>query len=187
MRYLPLFLIFLTGCLANNGLGSAAAASNNTYGLARLTIGMTEPQVLAIMRHPYSKKTIEYQGNTYDVWFYVTKGVGLDQSRLVPQNLTPVTFENGILMGWGFDYYKYAMKAQKNKKSPPQELQKKNNDGLNKDLDAIKEVSMSSRPSQQTSSDSSEEDSKEEDESPYLDDDGEKMIDDENDQNFNFW
>jgi len=197
MRHLSLLFLFLVGCVANDTLRSAAIADNNTYGLARLCIGMSEHQVLAIMRHPYSKKTIEYKGNRYDVWFYATRMVGLGQSRLVPQNLTPLTFENGMLMGWGFDYYNYALKQQKEKKeTPPEEPPTKKQRGIQKDLNDLKQVSMSSRPAQQPKGkapsvprqgqgDSEYEEDDREDR--YLDEEGEKMIDDENDQNFNFW
>src|SRR5690242_15759272 len=106
MFWIAPFLIFLSGCLpnVNQSLSTGAAASNNVYNLSRVSVGMNEAQVLQIMRHAYSQKSFEYGGDAYDVWFYITRVSGLDQSRMVPQNLTPLIFKNGILLAWGFDY-----------------------------------------------------------------------------------
>jgi len=73
---------------------------------------MDERRVLQIMHRPYSYETYEFDGDVYDVWFYVTKPTGLDQTRMVPQNLTPLTFKNGTLVGTGYSWYYYAMNGE---------------------------------------------------------------------------
>lgn len=100
-----LLLGLTTGCLVSNALEYDAVVTNNLYHLARLRKGMTERQVIFIMRQPYSYETYQFDEDIYDVWFYVTQTTVLDQTRMVPQNLTPLSFKNGILVGTGYDYY----------------------------------------------------------------------------------
>lgn len=203
---LPL-LFLLSACVSNDGLGSSAVAENSIYGLSRVRIGMNQSQVLKIMHKPYKQETVEYQGNTYNVWFYVTRPTVLGQSRMVPLNLTPMTFENGVLVGWGFDYYNYILQEKAKCSTPvqPEKEQMKEGEGLEKTLENLgdqkpsgtrslrkaflpsdehppipgqKTLSMSSKPPKGEGPDAS---------SSPLDDDDERMLDDENDQNFDFW
>ena len=98
--------------MASNALTYDSQATINQSHLARVRKGMSEKQVLQIMRKPYSYETFQVEDDVYDVWFYVTKPTGLDQTRMVAQNLTPLTFKNGILVGNGYTWYYYAMKAE---------------------------------------------------------------------------
>ncbi len=102
----------LTGCMASNGLQYQAVSDTNQYHIAKIRKGMSERQVLQIMHKPYSYETFQIEDDIYDVWFYVTRPTGLDQTRMVAQNLTPLTFKNGVLVGTGYSWYYYAMKGQ---------------------------------------------------------------------------
>lgn len=104
--------LFLWGCVANNGLGSMASSEINVYNMSRLSTGMKQSEVLALMKKPYKCEKFEINDLIYDVWFYVTRPTVLGQSRMVPQNLTPLTFKNGVLVGWGFAYYNYLVKKE---------------------------------------------------------------------------
>lgn len=104
--------IFAGGCLTSNGLQYDAMSETNQYHIARVHKGMSQRQVLQIMHKPYSYETFQVSDDIYDIWFYVTRPTGLDQSRMVPQNLTPLTFKNGVLVGTGYSWYYYAMKEQ---------------------------------------------------------------------------
>jgi outer membrane protein assembly factor BamE (lipoprotein component of BamABCDE complex) len=112
LRSSCIVFLLLSGCLANNGLGTMADSEVNISRISRLYIGMKQTEVLQIMRQPYSHETFEINDATYDVWFYVTRPTVLGQSRMVPQNLTPLTFKNGELIGWGFAYYDYLLKEE---------------------------------------------------------------------------
>lgn len=105
-------LLFFAGCVANNSLQYASIAEDNLYHIARVRKGMEEKEVLQIMHKPYSYESFQVEDDIYDVWFYVTRATGLEQSRMVPQNLTPLTFKNGVLVGTGYYWYYYAMKEQ---------------------------------------------------------------------------
>jgi outer membrane protein assembly factor BamE (lipoprotein component of BamABCDE complex) len=102
----------LSGCMTSNGLQYQSVATTNLYHIARVQKGMSERRVLQIMHKPYSYESFQVDDDIYDVWFYVTKATGLDQTRMVPQNLTPLTFKNGVLVGTGYYWYYYAMKEQ---------------------------------------------------------------------------
>ena len=109
MRLAFFFLIFsiLYGCMPNQGLSTDSDAEINVINISRLEKGMNQVQVLRIMRQPYSDKVFVLDNDTYDVWFYVTNPTVMGQSRMVPLNLTPLTFKNGILIGWGKNYYNF--------------------------------------------------------------------------------
>ncbi len=112
-HWLALPGIFVAGCIASDGLRSAAVSDNNIWNISRITEGMSESQVIQIMGKPYDYKTICVGEDVYDVWFYVTSPSILGQTRLVKQNLTPLSFKNGVLIGWGYHYYDKVLAAQK--------------------------------------------------------------------------
>lgn len=90
----------------------------NIWNLSRLEIGMKQKEVRRIMHDPYKTQIIADDHAGFEIWFYVTRPAALDQNRLVRQNVTPLTFENGVLQGWGFEYYD---KVVKNKTPRSQE------------------------------------------------------------------
>ncbi len=106
------FLIFLNSCVSNNVLADAHAADNNVNRLSRISLRMNQEEVLAIMHAPYEKETYRVGEDRYDVWFYVTTVTVLGQSRMVPKNLTPLTFRNQQLVGVGYDYYHWVQKRE---------------------------------------------------------------------------
>lgn len=102
------FLAFLPSCwLPNQGLSTLAMSDINVDRLSALRVGMSQKEVLQIMRKPYSYETFTIDKNIYDVWFYVTRPTILGQSRMVHQNLTPLAFKNGVYLGTGYSYYNY--------------------------------------------------------------------------------
>lgn len=114
----------ITGCMSNKGLETDAVSENNRYRLSRVRKGMYEAQVLSVMKQPYQYETFNLGEDVYDVWFYVTNPTVLGQSRMVAQNLTPLSFKNGILVGTGYDYYYYItreMAKQRAAETPPVE------------------------------------------------------------------
>lgn len=125
--------IVLSACMANNALEYDSIAYDNIYHIAKLRKGMNEREVLFIMRQPYSYEAFELDGDVYDVWFYVTQTTVLGQSRMVPRNLSPLTFKNGILVGTGYDYYYYVTRenAKKTQKEiAPKQTGKKPAQGI---------------------------------------------------------
>lgn len=178
-----LSLLLLTGCVANDGLRTMSMSQDNIWNLSRLCIGMDESQVLQIMHYPYQKKTVTHGDAVYQIWFYVTRPVGLAQSRLVRQNMTPLTFENGVLQGWGFAYYQHILGQKPVEKKVSEPPKTPDDKSLEHAIEGIEKAPVTS---QNQESPPKEEKPKEEDEE-HLDDEDREMIDEEHDQNFNFW
>jgi hypothetical protein len=199
-EYLMVALL-LTGCLANNGLGSYASSEKNIANMAELSVGMSQNEVLWLMRQPYSRQQLTIGEDQYDFWFYVTKATVLGQSRMVPHNLTPLAFKNGVLIGWGFDYFNGLRKrqcaAEQPKDSPPMEERELEEKALEKALEAPGKggkpstyLSMCSRPKSPVVP-AEEGDAEVDEGAPQGDvqwDEGdEEMQDSDSEENFNFW
>ena len=104
--YIGIFLCkILCSCVANHVLEDADIAEKSVNRLSRITLRMSQAEVLQIMHAPYDTEMFRVGEDRYDVWFYVTTVTVLGQSRMVPRNLTPLTFRNRELVGVGYDYY----------------------------------------------------------------------------------
>lgn len=106
-------LLLIAGCVANSALGDSAMADNNISNLTRISLGMKESQVLKLMHAPYKQESYRVGCDRYHVWFYVTNVTGLGQSRMVPMNMTPLTFRNCRLVGVGYSYYRWLRELKK--------------------------------------------------------------------------
>ena len=109
MKHVIISLLFLTlsGCAGNNILGTESVGHQNISNLSALRKGMGEIEVIKLMGQPYDFQTFLDEGNRYDVWFYVMTRTTLDQTRMVPPNLTAIAFKNGVVAGWGYNYYEF--------------------------------------------------------------------------------
>lgn len=145
--------VCVAGCMASNGLQYDSVAQNNIYHIAKIRKGMSEREVLSIMNKPYSYESFEVREDVYDVWFYVTRATGLDQTRMVPQNLTPLTFKNGVLVGTGYYWYYYAMKAEAEEtasRNPPVEKPKTQSEEDVEFEKTLKSFTPNSAPTEKT-------------------------------------
>ena len=171
---LPLLLFSVVGCMANNGLTSEAMSAENISNLSRISVGMDQSRILKIMRQPYFHETYIVGKDIYDVWFYVTRTTVLGQSRMVPLNLTPLTFKNGSLIGWGYSHYNALFKQKKQEAPPPppptEDIK------LEKALEEPKHELSISKASPQ-----------EEEGKTGLDESDDQMIEEADEQNFDFW
>lgn len=149
--------VFLTlaSCVANRSLSDAATAEGNVSNLSRISLGMKESQVLQIMHTPYKQESYRIGKDQYHVWFYITNYTALGQSRLLPLNLTPLTFRNCRLVGTGYSYYHWLQEQKKPFKSTT-EIQKKEGELENKPLEetlrkSLKKNEVPTVPSSKTS------------------------------------
>jgi len=106
-------LLGLAGCIANDSLRTQTMSENNAWNLDRVWSGMSEGEVIYLMGKPYDYRTIWVGEDVYDIWFYVSKATGLGQTRMVRQNLTPMTFKNGVLVGWGYHFFDHVLKLER--------------------------------------------------------------------------
>lgn len=121
MKRYWLLLICFSGCMGNDGLRTDAVSDNNTRNLSRISEGMVECEIVYIMGKPFEYRTFEAEGSVYDIWFYIVRPTVLGQTRMVHQNLVPLTFKDGFLVGWGYHYYQKALAMQKAKTAPAAE------------------------------------------------------------------
>ena len=73
-------------------------ASNNREKLNNLDAGMTTSKVREVMGDPYKREL--YANN--EVWFYITDWQPDGYTTL--DEMTPLVFEDGKLVGWGSRY-----------------------------------------------------------------------------------
>lgn len=116
-------VLMLAGCAS---LSSSKISALNREGLSRLSTDMRQSEALSIMKraewtvccqpaeskekqtlivnNPYRSETIQTQGKTLEVFYFVTDA---KEGNCVITNdqLTPLVFNNNKLMGWGWKYY----------------------------------------------------------------------------------
>jgi len=83
--------LFVGGCGPMKGI----EASFNRSRLNRLELGMTQDTVKKVMGKPYIREAYELK----EVWLYITAWQA--DGYTTSDEMTPLVFENGILIGWG--------------------------------------------------------------------------------------
>jgi hypothetical protein len=111
--------MFLTGC----GISSESLRLNNQKNLMNVSIGMNKKEVMDIMgyqsakpkfrgafqhqlpaaNNPYKSEIIKIDSKTYEVLYYLTDNKK-DDGAITDDELTPMYFNEGILMGWGLKF-----------------------------------------------------------------------------------
>lgn len=104
-------LLLLTAALlaacAGSPVRTEGEAARNRANLLQLSIGQTKSQVAAIMGAPYKTEMYSRESGQIEFWLYLTEA-GVQDSHL-----TPLAFENGLLKGWGRNYYDTTLRVKK--------------------------------------------------------------------------
>jgi len=129
IAYLLMFALLLGGCSSITVKSELVDANNEN--LSKLSVGMSEAQVDKIMKketyrfggvrvapmgvyydaavtikNPYKSETLQSKEETsLDVKYYFTSNKG-KAKEIDDNNLTPVVFEKGKMVGWGWDFLK---------------------------------------------------------------------------------
>lgn len=161
---------------------------------------MTQREVYAIMRMPYDYDTICIGADVYDVWFYTTSPTVLGQSRMVPQNLTPLAFKNGVFIGKGYNVYDALIKMKNAPPKPPAPSEHREDKAIEKALQAMNKRSTPPPPPMTRTLDEEvppDEDNPADHPQPSqkekpakreaFDKDGERMNEDASEQDFDYW
>lgn len=115
--YVLLFAVFVSGCAGAGSLVKITdAASNNRGSLSKIAVGMDKEQVMDIMgrdviqarccfwrvpiANPYKTEILQGQGKSFEVLYYFTDAPDTD-CRIDEENLTPLVFLDGEIIGWG--------------------------------------------------------------------------------------
>lgn len=121
-----LFLVMMvSGCIEGRGISKVTAP--NRANLLRLSIGMSKQKVINIMgteemiafyappgtglihrktiiiTNPYRSEIFQGKDKTLEVIYYVTD-VKRDDGAITDDELTPLVFDNGTLIGWGWSF-----------------------------------------------------------------------------------
>jgi hypothetical protein len=110
--------VLVTGCTSS--LDRVRAA--NRRNLQKLSVGMTKEQVLATMGHkkgggrfgeptvnsPYKSEILPSGDKTFEVLYYYTDAKSAiyiaNPATVTDDELTPLVFDNGKLIGWGTEF-----------------------------------------------------------------------------------
>jgi len=109
---LAIVLLAVIGC-AGSPYQTGREAERNRANLFDLKIGLTKDQVRAVMGTPYKTESYAQEGKNLDFWLYLTEGKSMSGLPLSDTNFTPLAFENGILKGWGRNYYDTVLRIKK--------------------------------------------------------------------------
>lgn len=114
MRFILILItmLFLASC-AGSPYQTGEEARQNRDNLLELNVGQTKDQVIAIMGKPYKTEMYVSEGVSTEFWLYLTEGKGMDGRKLSDSNFTPLAIENGVLKGWGRNYYDNTLRVKK--------------------------------------------------------------------------
>lgn len=113
-----LAMLYLAGCTTT----LYQVRAENTKRLTKLSVGMVKDKVLHIMgtkeitvcndwgdkigviSNPYKTEALKYDNRVFEVLYYYTDIMHSD-AMITEQELTPIVFENGKLIGFGWPFF----------------------------------------------------------------------------------
>jgi hypothetical protein len=110
---IPLVLAFVVLACAGSPARTGWEAEHNRANLLKLNLGMTKEQVINAMGDPYKTEMYQIDGKPIEFWFFLTEGRSIRDQGISDINFTPLAFSNGILQGWGRNYYDNELKIRK--------------------------------------------------------------------------
>ena len=117
--------LLITGCTASLD----RVRKNNRKRLLKLSAGMTKSQALKVMgrsggggslgeptvKSPYKSETLQSNGRNFELLYYYTdinSRIHISNPGTIrDEDLTPLIFENDILIGWGKTFVKALIKS----------------------------------------------------------------------------
>ena len=96
-------LFFLLTACAGSPYRTGIEAQENRANLLKLEV----------MGPPYKTEVYVVEEKPLEFWLYLTERKSMNDDRLTDSNFTPLAFENGILRGWGRNYYDSTLRIKK--------------------------------------------------------------------------
>jgi hypothetical protein len=124
---ISVLFVLAAGCTSS--LDRVRAA--NRRNLLKLSVGMTKEQVTAVMGHksgggwfgeptvnsPYKSEILQGKDKTFEVLYYYTDVKSViytaNPATITDDELTPLVFDNGKLIGWGASFLDSNIKKYK--------------------------------------------------------------------------
>jgi len=104
-----MLLASLISSCSRSPIATGVHAEENRYRLSWIKVGMSKSSVYNKVGCPQRTEKVDINGVNYEIWYYLTKRYALGQTRLLPQNTTPLIFRKNKLIGWGREYYNYLL------------------------------------------------------------------------------
>lgn len=104
-------IVLLVGC-AGSPVQTGWEAEANRKAILGLNIGMTKTEVIQVMGEPRTTEAYSMEGRNTEFWLYLTEGKTITDRSMGDKNFTPLAFENGILIGWGRNFYDQTLKYE---------------------------------------------------------------------------
>ncbi len=101
---LSMLVLLLGGCALN------AAITRGR--LNNLRIGMTKQEVIQTMGSPIQVEAYQFQPGVQTEFLFYRTDYHLDMAGEPHETLVPVAIENGLVQGWGRNYYDNRIKVQ---------------------------------------------------------------------------
>lgn len=98
--------VILFGC-AGSPTRTAFEAEKHRMDMMDIKTNMSMDEVRDRMGVPKKIERRAMNGIEYEIWYYMTKGVNFDQTRLIDENFTPFVFYGTCLRGWGWKFYNH--------------------------------------------------------------------------------
>lgn len=114
--YLFVIVMALSGCVTVDSI-----RATNRENLLKLSAGMTKQEVLSIMgikkitaskyswsnpeytiTNPYRSETLQGKDKVFEVLYYYTDVKKIPSYAITDDELTPLVFDDGKLIGWGW-------------------------------------------------------------------------------------
>ena len=102
-KILLISIIFIAGC-AGSPIQTQSEAKKNRKAMISLSPGVTKNEVLEMMGQPRKTEFYTSEGDSIELWFYLTEGTTIHNKRIIETNFTPLVFEDERLIGWGSRY-----------------------------------------------------------------------------------
>jgi len=118
-----LFAVVLAGC-AGSPLQTGVEAEQNRMQIGDVKMGMSQSMVRRIMGPAYKREIRMIDGREYEVWYYLTKGTLLYQTRYLDRNFTPFIFSDNVLVGWGWKYFNHLFEIEEENCVPEESSEK---------------------------------------------------------------
>jgi hypothetical protein len=100
--FILLIILFWMGCRQEENRFNI---EENRQNLNKLEIGMSKEQVLSVMGEKYAAD-IRSGDNAFEVLYYPTStGDNVRKTTDSEIRLTPLVFDEGILIGWGWEFF----------------------------------------------------------------------------------
>lgn len=125
IKNLLFFSLFILFSFSKSTIGTGLDADSNLVKIPLIKENMTKGDIRQIIGNPDKIENKMANGKKYLIWSYITKETTLGQRELLDENLTPIVFFNGRVIGKGRKFYNYLFNVNNIQEKVRQEKRQK--------------------------------------------------------------